>query len=196
MAIIQTCRRLGMGPGGFYTPEYANGSRMKLRMMCLGRDWDPQARRYQEVRKDGAKTPSIPLEFHALVQAAVGAAQSLESDPVPSLTPDLCIVNFYESGGRLGLHQDKDESIETINEGRPVVSISIGDDAEFLFGDQKRMDKAQKLWLKSGDVLVFGGPSRLLYHGIRKIKLNSALSTVVNPTHLRPGRLNLTFRKF
>ena len=115
MAIIQTCRRLGMGPGGFYTPEYANGSRMKLRMMCLGRDWDPQARRYQEVRKDGAKTPSIPLEFHALVQAAVGAAQSLESVPVPSLTPDLCIVNFYESGGRLGLHQDKDESIETIN---------------------------------------------------------------------------------
>ena len=140
--------------------------------------------------------PRIPDEFHAVIEAAVEKAQQLEEIPVPHMKADLCVVNFYEKGGRLGLHQDKDETQDSLTKGVPVVSFSIGDDAEFLFHDTKRADQAQKITLKSGDVLIMGGESRMLYHGVKKIKLNSAPTSLINATHLRPGRLNLTFRKY
>ena len=197
IAIVDECRTLGKGNGGFYIPEYASGSRMKLHMMCLGRDWDPQTRTYQKIRlKDGAQTPKIPEIFRTIVKEAVDTAQQLEANPIPDVNTDVCIVNFYEKGGRLGLHQDRDETTESITRGIPVISFSIGDDAEFLYGEQKRMDLASKLILRSGDVLIFGGESRLVYHGIKSVKLNTAPPPLVNATHIRPGRLNLTFREF
>lgn len=94
------------------------------------------------------------------------------------------------------LVQDKDESQESLNRGLPVVSISIGDSAEFLYGDQMDIDKAEKVILESGDVLIFGGKSRHVYHGVTSILTNTAPRALLQETDLRPGRLNLTFRKY
>jgi len=80
-------------------------------MMCLGKNWDPRSRLYGSTRPiDGAQAPAIPREFTHIVQAVISAATE-----VPQITPDICIVNFYDSTGRLGLHQDKDESKTSIN---------------------------------------------------------------------------------
>lgn len=93
--------------------------------------------------------------------------------------------------------QDKDESEESIRKGLPVVSFSIGDSAEFLYGDESNVAKAKKVVLESGDVLIFGGKSRKVFHGVASIDPNSAPSLLVEETDLRrPGRLNLTFRQY
>lgn len=78
----------------------------------------------------------------------------------------------------------------------PVVSFSLGDTAEFLYGDVEDADKASKIDLESGDVLVFGGQSRLIFHGVSRIKPKTAPSWLAVQSNLRPGRLNLTFRQY
>ena len=91
----------------------------------------------------------------------------------------------------MGLHQDKDESPESLARGAPVVSFSIGDTARFLFGGLRRRDPVEKLRLESGDVFVFGGEARLRYHGVTRIEPGTG------PGGLGfEGRLNLTFREF
>ena len=77
-----------------------------------------------------------------------------------------------------------------------MVSFSIGDSAEFLYGDQRDVDKADKVVLESGDVLIFGGNSRHIFHGVTAIKQNTAPRSLLEETNLRPGRLNLTFREY
>ena len=91
--------------------------------------------------------------------------------------------------------QDRDESPESLAKGLPVVSFSIGDKADFLYGDQRDVDKADKVVLESGDVLIFGGKSRHIFHGVTAIP-NSAPKSLLEETKLRPGRLNLTFRQY
>jgi alkylated DNA repair protein (DNA oxidative demethylase) len=91
----------------------------------------------------------------------------------------------------MGLHQDKDESAESIAAGIPVVSVSIGDTARFLFGGLRRRDPVEPLPLESGDAFVFGGPARLRYHGVTRIVPGTA------PPELGlAGRFNLTFRQY
>ena len=107
------------------------------------------------------------------------------------LDADLCILNYYDADGRMGLHQDKDESAESIAAGVPVVSVSIGDTARFLFGGIKRKEKVQPIDLESGDAFVFGGPARLRYHGVSRILAGTAPQTLE-----MAGRFNLTFRQF
>jgi alkylated DNA repair dioxygenase AlkB len=92
--------------------------------------------------------------------------------------------------------QDRDESRESLQRGLPVVSFSIGDSAEFLYGDQRNIEKAENVFLESGDVLIFGGESRHVYHGVSSIIPNSAPKELLQDTCLCPGRLNLTFRKY
>lgn len=92
--------------------------------------------------------------------------------------------------------QDRDESRESIYQGLPVVSFSIGHSAEFLYGIDRNVDKAEKVLLESGDVLIFGGESRLVFHGVSSIVPDSAPKALLAKTGMRPGRLNLTFRKF
>lgn len=77
-----------------------------------------------------------------------------------------------------------------------MVSISLGDSAEFLFGDQSDIDKADKVELESGDVLIFGGESRHIFHGVSSIIPRTAPYRLLEETDLRPGRLNLTFREY
>jgi alkylated DNA repair protein (DNA oxidative demethylase) len=105
--------------------------------------------------------------------------------------PDLCIVNWYRDSSRMGLHQDKDESAGSLAEGLPVISLSIGDAAQFLFGGLRRRDAVEKILLESGDLFVFGGPARLRYHGVTRVLPGTAPSGLAFN-----GRLNLTFRKF
>lgn len=77
-----------------------------------------------------------------------------------------------------------------------MVSFSIGDSAEFLYSDERDVDKAEKVELESGDVLIFGGNSRHIFHGVTAIKKNSAPGSLLEETNIRPGRLNLTFRQY
>jgi alkylated DNA repair protein (DNA oxidative demethylase) len=98
--------------------------------------------------------------------------------------PDACLVNRYEPGTRLSLHQDKDEKDFT----QPIVSVSLGISATFLFGGERRSDKALRIILRHGDVVVWGGPARLRYHGVAPLKDS------VHPL-LGRERVNLTFRK-
>ncbi|KAL8458748.1 hypothetical protein ACS0TY_036309 [Phlomoides rotata] len=204
--LIKSCRDLGRGPGGFYQPGYRDGARLHLKMMCLGKNWDPETSWYDEIRPiDQAKPPPIPDEFQQLVKGVLQKCHAhLESDSklrnaknsFPSMSPNICVVNFYTQTGKLGLHQDKDESPESLRKGLPVVSISLGDSAEFLYGDQRDIDKAGKVVLESGDVLIFGGESRLIFHGVSSIKPGTAPNPLLEETDLRPGRLNLTFREY
>ncbi|QCE13404.1 alkylated DNA repair protein [Vigna unguiculata] len=196
--IVERCRELGVGVGGFYQPGYGEETKMHLKMMCLGKNWDPHTSQYGERRPfDGAKSPHIPPEFQTLVSNALRDSNALvPQNRLPSISPDICIVNFYSQTGRLGLHQDKDESEDSLRRGLPVVSFSIGDSALFLYGDHRDPDKAEKLQLESGDVLIFGGPSRNVFHGVTAIHPNSAPNLLLQHTNLRPGRLNLTFRQY
>ncbi|MCO5571182.1 hypothetical protein L7F22_024916 [Adiantum nelumboides] len=117
-------------------------------------------------------------------------------ETIPEMHPNICLVNFYERSGKLGLHQDRDESLESCQQGIPVVSFSIGDSAKFVYGLERDVDLADTVILESGDVLIFGGPSRMIYHGILSILSQTAPSWLSERTNLRPGRLNLTFRQF
>lgn len=92
--------------------------------------------------------------------------------------------------------QDKDESEKSIRAGLPVVSFSIGDSAEFLYGDERDVDMAKEVLLESGDVLIFGGKSRNIFHGVTTIQPKTAPELLLQETNLRPGRLNLTFRQY
>ncbi|CAH9069287.1 unnamed protein product [Cuscuta epithymum] len=204
-SIIKTCRELGLGKGGFYRPGYKDGSKLRLHMMCLGRDWDPQTRSYGKTRQhDNAEAVPIPHEFSKLVSKALDDSHKLikrqlemcnPEEVIPLITPDVCIVNFYTVGGRLGLHQDRDESPESLHKGLPVISFSVGNTAEFLYGDERDVQKAEKVLLESGDVLIFGGKSRHIFHGVTSIIPNTAPVLPEGIKPLRPGRLNLTFRQ-
>ncbi|OMO66040.1 Oxoglutarate/iron-dependent dioxygenase [Corchorus olitorius] len=204
--IAKTCRELGLASGGFYQPGYRDGAKLNLQMMCLGKNWDPESGNYGDLRPiDCAAPPGIPRQFYLLVEKAIKDSHALiqqkvrvsrVEDILPSMSPNICIVNFYSASGRLGLHQDRDESPESLQRGLPVVSFSIGDSAEFLYGDQRDVDKAEKVELESGDVLIFGGKSRHIFHGVTAIKPNTAPKALLEETNLRPGRLNLTFREY
>lgn len=204
--IVEKCRDLGIGSGGFYRPSYRDGSKLRLYMMCLGKNWDPESRLYEDYRPtDGAKAPEIPEYFSKLVGGAIQASHdflrqnykdvNIEYE-VPNMSPDICIINFYNNNGKLGLHQDRDESKKCLNKGLPVVSFSLGDSAEFLYGLERDADNAERVVLESGDVLMFGGKSRLIYHGVSCIHPNTAPKRLIEETKLQPGRLNLTFRQY
>src|SRR5581483_5246936 len=185
-ALADECRALVDGAVPAYVPIVRGGGRMHVRMLCLGRHWNGRTYRYEPTRSDfdNLPAPPLPASFAALAgEVAAAAGMSLDAA--------LCILNYYDGGGRMGLHQDKDESAESIAAGVPVVSLSIGDTARFLFGGVKRRDPIASMLLESGDAFVFGGPARLRYHGVSRIVPHSA------PPELQlSGRFNLTFRRF
>jgi DNA alkylation damage repair protein AlkB len=174
------------GPAGGYVPTVRGGGKMRVRMTCLGRHWNPLTYRYAATREDfdGAAVPPVPDDWVVL-------ASALAADAGFAFTPDICLINSYSGDGRMGLHQDKDESPSSLAAGVPVVSISIGDTARFLFGGLRRREPVETLLLESGDVFVFGGDARLRYHGVARIVPRSA------PLALDlEGRFNLTFRQY
>jgi DNA alkylation damage repair protein AlkB len=185
-AVAVCCLELGARDAGFYIPIVRGGHPMSVRMLCLGRHWNARTYSYEDVRSDvdNRPAPKLPPE---LVKLAARAGLDASFD----FTPDMCIVNWYTATSRMGLHRDKDESPESIAAGAPVVSFSVGDTARFLFGGLRRKDPVEKIELESGDVFVFGGVSRLRYHGVARI-----LPGTAPPGLPFEGRLNLTFRRF
>jgi alkylated DNA repair protein (DNA oxidative demethylase) len=130
---------------------------------------DPQTRR---------PWPAMPAAFCQLAGQAAAQAGFFE------FSPDACLINRYEPGARMSLHQDKDEE----DFAAPIVSVSLGLPAIFLFGGLKRSDKPRRFRLQHGDVVVWGGPARLAFHGI---------APLADGEHALLGRqrINLTFRK-
>lgn len=160
-------------PGGF---------RMSVAMTnCGALGWvsDATGYRYQGTDpQSGERWPLMPEAF-ALLASRAAASAGFEN-----FAPDACLINRYEPGARLSLHQDRDER----DYGAPIVSVSLGLPAVFLFGGSARGDKTQRVPLVHGDVVVWGGPARLRYHGVL------ALRDGVHPV-LGACRVNLTFRR-
>ncbi len=160
-------------PGGF---------RMSVAMTncgVLGWVTDRTGYRYDPIDPETQRHwPQMPQPFLELATTAA------EDAGFPAFTPDACLVNRYEPGAKLSLHQDKDERDFT----QPIVSVSLGLPAVFLFGGDKRTDKTTRIPVAHGDVIVWGGPKRLRYHGVMPLKDGS---------HALLGgyRFNLTFRK-
>ena len=185
-ALVEKCRALVDGPVPAYVPIVRGGGKMHVRMLCLGRHWNGQTYKYEAARSDfdNLAAPPLPDAFARLARDMAHAAGMM-------LDPDLCILNYYDAEGRMGLHQDKDEGEQSIAAGLPVVSVSLGDTARFLFGGLKRRDPVEARLLESGDAFVFGGPARLRYHGVSRIMPGTA------PAELGvTGRFNLTFRQY
>jgi alkylated DNA repair protein (DNA oxidative demethylase) len=185
-ALVEECRALADGPVPAYVPVVRGGGRMHVRMLCLGRHWNGKTYTYEPTRSDYDDLPAPPLPgaFRSLAEAIA------RSVGMP-FAPDLCILNYYDAEGRMGLHQDKDEGERSLAAGLPVVSLSLGDTARFLFGGIRRKDPVEARLLESGDAFVFGGPARLRYHGVSRIVPGTA------PRELGlEGRFNLTFRQY
>ncbi len=126
----------------------------------------------------GRPWPAMPASFRDLAGRASAAAG------FEAFSPDACLINRYQPGARMSLHQDKDEE----DFGAPIVSVSLGLPATFLFGGLKRSDKPRRFRLEHGDIVVWGGPARLVYHGV---------AALADGEHVVLGhqRINLTFRK-
>jgi DNA alkylation damage repair protein AlkB len=179
------CQALAEGPVPMYTPTVRGGRKMSVGMLCLGKHWNGMTYRYETRRSDYDElaVPPLPPRF---IEIAAGAAR----DAGFEMHPDLCIMNYYTEAAKMGVHQDKDESPESIAAGTPIVSVSLGDAARFVVGGLSRRDPTSPVVLRSGDVLVMGGPSRLRYHGVTRILPGTA------PEGTGPGRFNLTFRQY
>jgi len=185
-ALVSQCRALVDGAVPAYVPVVRGGGRMHVRMLCLGRHWNGKTYTYEATRSDFDNLPAPPLpdNFKRLARDLAHAAGM-------AIDADLCILNYYDADGRMGLHQDKDESEPSLAAGVPVVSVSLGDTARFLFGGLRRKDPVESRMLESGDAFVFGGPARLRYHGVSRIVPGSA------PPELgMRGRFNLTLRQY
>jgi len=160
-------------PGGF---------RMSVAMSnCGALGWvsDRTGYRYSEIDPEMKRAwPEMPPAFRRLAESAANEAG------FPNFIPDACLINRYEPGTKLSLHQDKDER----GFAQPIVSVSLGLPATFLFGGLQRGDKTVRISLVHGDVVVWGGPARLRFHGVAPLKEGQ---------HPRLGRFryNLTFRK-
>lgn len=160
-------------PGGFS---------MSVAMTNCGRlGWTTDRRGYRYTQTDpdsGAPWPAMPEPFQALAHAAAEAAG------FAAFRPDACLVNRYQPGSRLTLHQDRNE----LDFSAPIVSVSLGLPAVFLFGGLERSDRASRTPLLHGDVAVWGGEDRLRYHGVMPLKDG------VHPL-MGAQRINFTFRK-
>lgn len=158
------------------------GHKMSVSMTSCGElGWMSDRKGYRYTATDprtGEPWPAMPATFLEL------AAEAAERAGYPGYRPDACLINRYRPGAKLSLHQDKDER----DYAHPVVSFSLGLTATFLWGGFRRKDKPNRLVLEHGDVLVFGGPDRLRYHGILPLPEGE------HPL-LGNQRINLTFRK-
>lgn len=162
--------------------ETPGGQRMSVAMTNSGPlGWISDRSGYRYGRADpltGRAWPPLPAVFATLAHDAADAAG------FAGFSPDACLINRYAPGTRLSLHQDKDEQ----SHDHPIVSVSLGIPAVFLFGGDARTDKPQRIPLAHGDVVVWGGPARLRYHGVMP------LAEAVHPL-TGAFRINLTFRK-
>jgi DNA oxidative demethylase len=162
--------------------ETPGGYTMSVAMTNCGRTgWvsDRTGYRYDSIDPaTGKPWPAMPALFLDLAKRAAAEAGFEQYDP------DACLINRYEKGSKLGLHQDRDEN----DRWAPIVSVSLGLPAVFLWGGKHRKDAVRRLRVENGDVAVWGGPARFVYHGVSPLKEGQHPLT-------GPVRINLTFRK-
>jgi DNA oxidative demethylase len=186
-ALVEDFRRWSLPPAGLRHPRVPRGHLMSVQSVCLGWHWWPYEYSKSADDTDGAPVKPLPAAVADLAGAAVGAAYGPASEAARTFAPDAAIANLYAPGARLGLHLDGEEPSDA-----PVVTISIGDTCVFRFaGVDRRTAPFTDVELRSGDLLVFGGPNRRIYHGVTKV-LNG---TAPDGLGLPPGRLSLTVRE-
>ncbi|HEY9329998.1 MAG TPA: alpha-ketoglutarate-dependent dioxygenase AlkB [Streptomyces sp.] len=184
--LVAACRAWARGPVPLRHTALPGGGVMSVRTVCLGWHWQPY--RYTRTADDvnGAPVAPFPQWLAELGRAAVAEAYGTEG-PVRTYAPDAALINFYDDAARMGMHQDKEE-----RSAAPVVSLSIGDTCVFRFGNTENRGRPYTdVELASGDLFVFGGPSRHAFHGVPRIRPGTA-----GPgTGMSGGRLNLTLRE-
>lgn len=188
--LVARCRAWSGAAGGARAPRMRNGLPMSVAMVGLGWHWYPY--RYSRTRDDadGGPAPPFPPWLGALARRAVVAASAVDpsvcADP-DGFAPDVALVNWYPEGARMGMHVDRDEVVPA-----PVVSCNVGATARFRFGNPHGRGRPYvDLSLESGDVVVFGGPARLAYHGVPRLEPGTGDPAVGDLT----GRLNVTVRQ-
>ncbi|MFC4504458.1 MULTISPECIES: alpha-ketoglutarate-dependent dioxygenase AlkB family protein [Streptomyces] len=178
--LVAACREWARPPAGLRTVRTPGGGTMTARQVCLGWHWHPYAYARTVVDGDGTPVKPFPAWLDELGRRA--AADALGRAPEPY---DIALINFYDGDARMGMHRDADEKSDA-----PVVSLSLGDTCVFRFGNaETRTRPWTDVELRSGDLFVFGGPSRLAYHGVPRVRPGTA------PAALGlTGRLNITLR--
>lgn len=174
--LVSAQRKVG-AKAPFFSPRTRFGKHMSVKMTLAGKyGWysDGRGYRYERRHPAGLPWPDVPTDILELWRSITKLSRD----------PDCCLVNFYALGARMGLHQDRDEA----SFDWPVVSVSLGDDALFRIGGRDRKDATRSVWMKSADVLVLEGESRLAFHGIDCIRFGSSTLLVGE------GRIDLTLR--
>ncbi|MFF3850220.1 alpha-ketoglutarate-dependent dioxygenase AlkB family protein [Streptomyces sp. NPDC002328] len=181
--LLVACREWARPPAGLRTVRTPGGGTMTARQVCLGWHWYPYAYSRTVVDGDGAPVKPFPAWLGELGRRAL--ADALGPQAGGAAEYDIALINFYDGDARMGMHRDADETSDA-----PVVSLSLGDTCVFRFGNtETRTRPYTDVELRSGDLFVFGGPSRLAHHGVPRVFSGTA------PAHLGlSGRLNVTLR--
>lgn len=184
---VRQFRRWAAPPAGLRHPRMPTGHLMSVQSVCLGWHWQPYVYTRTADDTDGAPVKPLPAALRALARDAVDAAYGAGSAAAMRFGPDAAIVNLYAPGARLGLHQDGEEPSAA-----PVVTIAIGDRCCFrLAGVDRRDAPFTDVDMGSGDLIVFGGPSRRIFHGVPAVERDTAPDGLGLP----PGRLSITIRE-
>lgn len=183
LRLLAACREWAKPPAGLRTVRMPNGGQMSVRTVCLGWHWYPYGYARTVVDGDGAPVKPFPAPLGALARRAVAA--TLGEEEAARYEPDIALVNFYGHGARMGMHRDKEE-----RSAAPVVSLSLGDTCTFRFGNTENRGRPwTDVELRSGDLFVFGGPSRFAHHGVPRTFPGTA-----EPVLGLRGRVNVTVR--
>lgn len=181
--LLDACRTWARPPAGLRTVRTPGGGTMTARQVCLGWHWYPYAYARTVVDGDGAPVKPFPDWLGELARQAV--TDALGPQAVAPAPYDIALINFYDADARMGMHRDGDEKTDA-----PVVSLSLGDTCVFRFGNTAtRTRPYTDVELRSGDLFVFGGPSRFAYHGVPRV-----LPGTAPPGLGLTGRLNVTLR--
>lgn len=182
--LVTACREWARPPAGMRATRLPGGGVMSVRTVCLGWHWVPYryARFAEDV--DGARVKPFPGWLADLGRRAVAEAGEWDA---AGYRPDIALINFYDGAAKMGMHADRDERSLA-----PVVSLSLGDTCVFRFGHPEDRGRPwTDVCLESGDLFVFGGPSRLAYHGVPKTLPGTGDPDI----GLASGRLNITLRE-
>ncbi|WP_336212351.1 alpha-ketoglutarate-dependent dioxygenase AlkB family protein [Nonomuraea sp. LPB2021202275-12-8] len=181
--LVRACREWAAGPVPIRHTVLPRGGVMSVRTVCVGWHWRPYAYTRTADDVNGRQVADFPDWLGELGRRALRAAYDRPAD---DYAPDTALINFYDGQARMGMHQDKDERCDA-----PVVSLSIGDACLFRFGNTETRGRPYTdVRLDSGDLFVFGGPSRFAYHGVPRVYPGTGDPA----TGLTSGRLNLTMR--
>lgn len=184
--LVRECREWAEPPAGLRAARLPSGALMSVRTVCLGWHWYPY--RYSRTVDDGDGSPVKPLPawLADLGRRAVSDAYE-DAAAAEAYRPDIALVNFYDSDARMGMHQDRDEVSQA-----PVVSLSLGDECVFRLGNTENRNRPWRdVELASGDLFVFGGASRMAYHGVPRTTPGTADPEI----GMTAGRLNITLRE-